>query len=364
MNTQTSGDDDQAPIRISVSEDGSLFDRTSGRRIMAEQLPSDVHVASEIPTYLAGYQNSEFRADEASKPTTKTKITDYYRTKDPRDAYQPVNVKLAITAWVKEIVPRSSLTLYTMEHRGIGCFVNDMTETEAEGSSWDPRMEAAARCYDVMLLDREIDVWAMLRNAANWASANYVTLLAGFQWNGGVNSDPLGDIQNMIASSTSGITDIFLSQLAAFALLRHPSVAAQTRFMVGDQALAATIQNVQNANQPGARVDFQLPGYPPFHVADAKVWNETTQSVGPDDVIIGGDVIGVVNLPGEPTGGRRAPTSQTFRLPGAGGTGIVTRQWRIEGRGPRGGLFMAVTQTEVPLMIAPTVGGVIHNAIQ
>lgn len=364
MSMQNPGGEELAPIRLHVSEDGTLFDRTTGRRIMAEQLPSDVHIATEIPTYLAGYQNSEFRADEVSRPVTRTKLTGYYRTKDPRDAYQPVNVKMAITAWVKEIVPRSSTTLYTMQHRGIGTFVNDMTEMEAEGGSWDPSMEAAANCYDVMLLDREIDVWAMLKNAANWASANYVTLLAGFQWNGGVNADPLGDIQNMIVNSTSGITDIYLTQLAAFALLRSPIVAAQTRFMLGDAGLQATIQSIQNANQPGAKVDFQLPGYPPFHVSDAKVWNDTTGSVGPDDTILGADVIGVVNLPGDPTNGRRAPTSQTFRLPGAGDTGIVTRQFRVEGRGPRGGLFMVVSQAEVPLMIAPTVGGVIHNVIQ
>lgn len=364
MNTQTDAGADQEPIRLTISEDGHLFDRQTGRRIVAEQLPSDVHIATEIPTYLAGYSNPDFRADEVSKPVTRTKLTGYYRTKDPRDAYQPVNVKLAITAWVKEITPRSATTLYTMEHRGIGTFVNDMTEMEAEGIAWDPRREAGVRCYDVMLLDREIDVWAMLKNAANWASANYVTLLAGFQWNGGVNSDPLGDIQNMIISSPGGISDIYLTQVAAFALLRHPSVAAQTRFMLGDQALQTTIQQVHKALQPGTKVDFELPGYPPFHVANAAIWNETTQSVGPDDTILGGDVIGVMNLPGDPTDGRRAPTSQTFRLPGAGDSGIVTREFRIEGRGPRGGTFLVVSQAEVPVMISSFVGGVIHNAIQ
>jgi hypothetical protein len=248
-----------------------------------------------------------------------------------------------------------------MKFRGVCSFVNNITQDEATDTAWDPRMRAAARAANVMLLDREIDVWTMLRTAANWAALNAVTLGAGYNWNGGVNADPVYDIENMVSNSVDGITDIYLSQAAAFQFIKAAAVSAQTRFMVGDRELSGTVQTIMNASRPGQVVDFVIPGFPPFHIVNSKTYNETTAI---PDSILGADVVGIVNTGSDPTDGAEAPTSRSFRKGGAGGTGWLSREWIENRRGPEGGSFIALSQAEVPLMIAPNNGGLIKGVIQ
>ena len=83
------------------------------------------------------------------------------------------------------------------------------------------------------------------------------------------------------------------------------------------------------------------------------------------DTILGDDFIGTVEATPEPTSGEDGNTTVTFRYSGVatGGTGYVERTARLEGRGVFGGSMMYISQGDVPLMVGPTLGGLIKNVL-
>ena len=56
-------------------ENGIARDRQTGRRLFS-LVEQDVHVPAEMSTYLAGYKNWMYRADEASPPVPVSKDED------------------------------------------------------------------------------------------------------------------------------------------------------------------------------------------------------------------------------------------------------------------------------------------------
>lgn len=347
--------------QIQIDDNGVMLDR-HGRKIAAELAPGSVHSATEIPTYLQGLANKSMRADEASKPVPFDKTVGQYRSVDPRDAFEAATVKVGILAWLPEISTRSSLTTFTMQFRGACGFVGDVTQAEATGTSaYNPRMQTAKRLLKVMQIDREIDVWTLLSTAANWNANNVSTLTAGYEWNTGVNADPIADITNMVTDSDDEITDFWMNQTVAFALLKNEAVRDQMRQFYGDGAVPAALASVSAVNAKGRTADFQIPGFAAvFHVVGAKRHNATT---GLRDTILGDDFIGTVENTPEPSSGEDGNTSISFRYSGVGGTGFVERTARIEGRGVFGGEMMYISQGDVPLMVGPTLGGLIKNVL-
>lgn len=346
---------------IDIDEDGVMLDR-HGRKIAAELSPGDVHEATEIPTYLQGLSNKAMRADEASIPIPTDKTTGRYRAVDPRDAYEAADVKVAITAWLPEISPRSSLTTYTLGFRGACTFVNDVVQAEASGTSaFNPRMQAAKRIRKVLEIDREIDVWTLLSTAGNWNANNVVTLTSGYEWNGGVNANPIADIENMLLDSDEEITDFWMNMQTAFALIDNEAVKDRMVQFYGQNGVGNTLDSISQANRNNVRADFRIPGFGAvFHVVNAKRYNATT---GGKDTILGDDFIGTVEGTPEPTSGEDGNTTITFRYSGVGGTGYVERTERLERRGVFGGEMMLISQGDVPLMVGPTLGGLIKNTL-
>lgn len=332
----------------------------NGKHIGLALAPSDVHVPSEMPTYLAGYRNAEFRADEMSQVIPTGKTSDYYRTFDQDDAFQHVNVKGSLEGSIPEVSPRSSAVKYETVHKFLGTFLSDYTEQNASGSAYRPRQVAARNLARFLMLDREIDVATMLTTAGNWGSSSfYTTLGATAKWNGGSASDPIADIQARSEASAQEPTDVWFNRKVANAFLRHPAVRDQMRQMLGDRGadnIAAALDN----QKPGARLDFSLPGLPTFHVVAAKRKNATT---GVLEYVMSDDTVLTVRPPGVPMDGEDIATSYTFRFTGDQGVGFQTREFRVEGRGV-GGTMIVAQVSDVPVFTGTNCGGLIKACVQ
>ena len=319
---------------------------------------SDVVVSEELSTYLGGYRPTGFRADEASPVILVDRDKDLYRDFSSDDAFRAVDVKGSIEGAIPEVDPISSTTEYKVVDRFLGSFVNDIVEQNAT-KLLRPRQQALKRIRWAIQLDREIDTWNLLQTGANWAAAATVTLAGGAEWNGGASSDPILDLQTRIEASAQGVTDIWMNDIVANAMLRHPSVRDHMRQFLGDSSPESTMANVANAAD--SAVDFRIPGLPPIHVVSGRVKNEATAAL---DRVLGNHVVLTTKPPGTPTDGMDIATTYTFRRRGTAGVGFDTREVRVDLRGPQGGTMIVVSMADIAVMTGSNVGGLIRDAVQ
>lgn len=343
-------------MTIKLAEDSHLG--RVGEVVTLALNPADVHDPTELPTYLAGYKPFGFRADEASPVVLVDHDSDKYRSFSSDDTFRRVDVKGSIEGAVPEVDPNSSLATYKVVDRFIGSFINSITEQNATGA-YQPRQVAMRRCQKAISLDREIDVWTILTAAGSWATANKVTLASTFQWNGGAASDPIFDLQSRIEASAQMVTDIWMNQQVANAFLRHANVRNHMRQMLGDATVQQAITSVNDVGR--ASVDFVLPGLPPIHVVPAKV---KTESTGAIDFVLNDTVVLTTIPPGTPTDGEEIATNYTFRRRGGAGVGYETREYRVEGRGPKGGTMVVVSMADIAVQTGNNCGGMIVDVIQ
>ncbi|MEE9395171.1 MAG: hypothetical protein V3W41_21990 [Planctomycetota bacterium] len=330
----------------------------AGEPLTFSLTPDDVHVEEELSTYLGGYHPTGFRADEASKVVLVDHDKDLFRDFSSDDAFLRVDVKGSTEGAIPEVDPVSSTTQYDVVDRFLGSFVNDITEQNAT-KLFQPRQQAMKRVKWAVQLDREHDTWDLLQVAASWAAANTVTLAAGFEWNGGASSDPIFDLQARIEASAQHVTDIWLNQQVGHDFLRNPLVRDHMRQMIGDNAPNNAVGSVADAQ--ARAVDFQIPGLPPIHIVAGKSRATTGAALS---FILGSHAVLTTSPPGVPTDGMEIATSYTFRRRGRAGTGFETREFRVEGRGPKGGTMIVASMADVAVMTGNNVGGLIRDAHQ
>lgn len=334
----------------------------AGQKVTFAATPDDIiEGRGEVDaTYLGGFRNADFRADEAS-PLIMTDEDKGLQENFTRDnTFRRVKTKVGKESPPPEVGFDTDYLEYNLQDEMLGAFVNDITVQNAQGhgKALDPDQASLVKIGNGMGLARELEWWELITTLATWNSGNRVSLGAGFEWNEGASSDPIKDLQDLINKSAQKVTDIFLGQQAAFALTRNPAVKDWLGSLKGqegtqgnypDQLFAAIEQEL----------DFKFPLLPPFHVVGAKVLNETTDDL---DDILSTDVVGISKPAGIPTNGQSIATSYTYSRRGAGGVGYETRRFRKEGRGPKGGMMLVGYRANDIVVPGPNVGFLIKNA--
>lgn len=100
--------------------------------------------------------------------------------------------------------------------------VPNADKANAAAAGFDPEVRATELVTNLIQLDREIRVAGVVFNAANFATANKVTLTN--PWTDRVNGDPIGDIQTAMDSMVMRPNILVLGRLVASALQRHPEI--------------------------------------------------------------------------------------------------------------------------------------------
>lgn len=350
------------PIRVDMGNNGGVFD-DAGRRLLSPISPSDVHESAEIPTYLSGYRNGEYRADQAATIQPVDYRTDKYRKNALANTFKRRNTQVAFDGAVPEIDVSTSLTEYTVNDYAIGTFVSLTTErNEGSATAFRSRMAGAKICANAIQLDREYRVWAALATSGNWNAANVQTLSSTTKWNGGSAADPVQNIRDMMAASMSKITSIWMNEQVAGDLLAHPSFREHMRQMLGDGTPAPNVaQMLTQIDRGEGSYDFVVPGFPAFKVVTGK-YTSTDSETATATRLLGSHVIGVRTLAQAPVSGEDVATYTTFRWKGVSGTGWQSREFDVPNRGMQGGRMVVVCMSEVDAFTANRVGGLILNA--
>lgn len=323
-----------------------------GQVVTLAVTPQDTFVTSELDTYLAGFsQTGEFRADQVAPPILVDKEIASFRNFTKNNTFKKVNVDASLQGRINEVDPETELKTYTAKHRALGAFVPSITGAQ---SVYDVMFAAGKRIQGVLDLDREIRLWSPLTTAGSWATPNKVTLAGTFNWNGGAASDPIFDLNRRKLASAARITDYWMSQEVGDAFIRHPGVRNHMRQMLGDAAPAPQVVTQD-------RADFVIPGVGTIHIVSPKVLNESTLAL---DEILNDTVIGTHGVPGVPRTGEDMATINTYRVRGPNGTGIMSRQVFLDGRGYAGGTLLIVGHQEDIVMPSDSIGGVIFDVIQ
>ena len=324
----------------------------NGQRVTLALTPADVHDASELPNYLAGYKPFPFRADEASPPILVSKSNDKYRNFASNDAFRLVTVENSDQAPPPLVDPSSSLTEYKTVNKYLGAFVPKQVESEADNFS--PLMQSAKRVKYALMQNREAEVWTLLGTNTNWAATQRTA--AGTAWDA-AGGDPILDLQTAIEKSLQPVTDVWMNQQTAHAMLRNDNVKDHMRQFFGDSDVRAIGTSIANAQKQA--VDFAIPGFPPFHVVAGKYLNETTST---HDYHLGKVAVLTTRPDSVPTDAEEIASSYTFRRNDGMNTGYTVRQFFVDGLGPLGGEMVVVSVSDIAVITGNTVGGIITNA--
>lgn len=323
--------------------------------------PSDVRISEEISTYLGGYSNWEFRADEMSPVVPIDADTFKYRQMTKANTFRRVDVKRGIHDAVPLIDIASSVVEASVQYRAVDFMLNAITE-EQNGLSRSPlniRAAGARRCQRVILMDREYDVISFLTTSTNFASAQRTALAAGYEWNGGANSDPIRDLQYAHAVTSSPINHHWLNLKTAQYMWNHASFRDYMQTHLG-QVGARELLSDARAGVTNRKKDFTMPLFGEFHIVEAKQENVTTgvlESMFPDGTIVmTGDM-------GNSTTGDDIATTKTFRKRGTG-FGYETREFDLPVAGLKGSRVMALIQADKLVSTANDVGHIITGAVQ
>lgn len=335
-----------------------LLDRSLGRPVslsakaLLSLQPSDVYTPEELSTYLAGYSPAGARADEVSPVQLVEREEFIYRTFDKKDAFQLVAVEGDSDADVPEIDLRSSTATGKTVDRFLGMFLPQRVVQQA---NFDVRMAGLRRLRAALEHHRENALWTTLTTTGSWTAGNVLALAGTQNWNGGADSDPLRDLHIAIEASAMPPTAVWMNQKVANAFLRHDRVRDHIRSMVGDDALGRAVGSV-NADE---NTDFELPGLPTIRVSKRKYQSDAAGALSyslPNSVVL-------VRATTATNEGDDINTSTTFRYQGESRTGFDAREFFDASRGGRGGIMLVAIVSDIAVMTASDVGGLITGVI-
>lgn len=345
-------------------------DITQGGRLVAMDLgPADVHYDRPLATYATGFalQQEFLIADKVMPAVMVEKPSDLYYKWDKDDAFQEVQASVSTAASnILEVSPRQSRTPFATLQYAVRTFLP--TETEAAG---DAALKLAMRYLNLpmekLLLSRELRVMRKVTDAAKYGADYKMTLAAGFQWNGGANSDPIKDIHARMDASLRPITHIAMSQKVYNAFVRNPAVQKY----IASKTAVAPKPSVENAAKFAALLEL-----PEFVIGREKYKNTATTY----DFIWGNDVV-LYHLPKVMPPMGQAISWNTFRWTGGLDDGINIAEaqrfgsvsfsagWGVrtyfdQTRGAQGGRGCVVWHQDDEHFVEDTVSGLIVGAWQ
>lgn len=303
---------------------------------------ANVHLATTLGNYCAGYKLADGIADFVAPPVPTDKASDYYTTWDKDDAFQGAHTQLVgEAAPLPEITPRLSSTLFSTAPYGLATFVPQGVIANADNPI-NPRMGYLRRIMNAMAIGREQRAAALLMSGTTF-SGYTANVAAGAKWNGGATSDPIADLHSAIKTALMPITDIIMSEEVAFAFVTNPNVAKYVQYKSGVDVDGAAISSILKL--------------PPITISKHKTKSNTTGLYG---YTWGRGCLLIHREPGVTIDGESISTAKTFRWRKGGlgndASGFRVRMWFDPAKGQDGGEYIAVCTNEVVTATAPATG--------
>jgi hypothetical protein len=308
-----------------------------------------------IDTYLGGYKNRSYLADQISPPvlvdTEKGKRIDFSK----ENAFQHVDPRAGRQGGIKEVEHLNERTDYQTEEFALASFIPWAAENDAV-RQYNVRQETSKLLMNKLLLDREIRVATALFTLNNWNANNRTTLLDAGKWNGGASADPLKDIQTRLEKSAQPVSFMIANPVVAFHLLRDAKIVTFMRQVYGDEKVDSVVQGASFAQESTV---VKLAALPDLIICPAKKLNESTGNL---DYIWGNDLAMVTTASGMSPD--EMASFMTFRTRGRSGSGVVTNEYMPYGRGINGGTMLEVGFGEDIFFPSNISGGLIKACVQ
>lgn len=323
--------------------------------VLMDLAPGDVHRPAAMPNFASGYRNFAPMADMVAPPLLVGKQVDDFWQFDKNDAFQRAMPSLgAGGATVGEISPRLANAQYSCIERALGGFVSIQLEANADAPL---RIQQATtrRVMNALLLEREIRVQSLARTSGNWDTNLAVTISAGAQWNGGVSSDPVKDLQAIQESGYGDCTGVLMPEPVYNAFTRNTAARGYYTYKPG-------VDPIPTPEKMAAILRL-----PPIYVAKMKYIN----SAGNLAYVWGTDVV-LFRQPDEmpPTSQEDVATAYTFRWnalnpkDGVSSGGFIVRQYYVQDRGSLGGNKIVCVMNDAEKITSKYIGGLLINAYQ
>jgi hypothetical protein len=334
----------------------------SGRQVLMDLAPSDVHIESGLPNFAGGYSLEDGVADLAAPVIPTAKDSDKYFIWNSANAFSRVIPNItAPGAPPSEVSPTLSNSPFQTVPYALATAITLEVEANAD-APLRPYQAAVDRLHNALRLEREYRVMNLLTTSANWSSNNVLTLAAGAQWDNGPASDPIGNIHYIIQKSARRITRIIAGEPIVQAMQRNQAV--RSYYFAKDD----TGRTVMPTGEELAAL-FKIP---PIISANMKYTSGGALTyVWPSAATSASSVVFICEpklIP--PTDQRDIMTAATFRwtnAPMEGMTvtgGFAVRSYFDQRRGPRGSRIVVLAHNDVEVMTSTIVGGLLTNVIQ
>lgn len=342
----------------------------TGQLITMDLGTADVHIDAALSNYISGFRNAEFGADRVSPIVPVNKASDFYFQWNPDNALEAAqSIEVAPGADPSEVNPLLATQQYITRGFALASVI-PMEVIANQDAPLNIEMAATKMLMDKLLLSREIRTMTAAYTSANYSSAaGLVTiLLAAQKWNGGVNSNPVRDIKNLMEKSLMLPTDMVMSFDTWNIFTENPAVQKYVFAKSGVRPLPEK----DRYDEWGALLELPRP-----NVVAVKAKN----SAGAYPFVWAGDVSLFRRPPGDAVSMFDVSTFKTFRWNGAGAEqlptefggqvqgGFTVRSFYNPFKGKRGVRTIIVAHDDFEaitggLANVSLVGGIIKGAVQ
>jgi hypothetical protein len=317
---------------------------------------ADVHQAAPLPNVALGYHNEEGLADVVSPVIPSAQPSAKYYQWNEDDAFQAVDdVATAPGGDVPEITPRLSNVNFSSTEYAVSVHVPTEVQAAAD-SPLQPYFMGVRRCLAALAIAREQRIVKLVDDTTKYDAQRVLDLTADptTKWNGGSNSNPVRNIQQIMEAAAMEPTGMAASR------------AVKNWFTINAAVQKFTASKTNVKPIPDAAEWSALLELPKWWVGKMKVKTATKTF----NYVWGNDLVLFRTPPGVPSDGMDASTAYSYRWNGG-----VTSDGEMQGgylvrgffdmkRGPRGGMTAIVTHQDADILTSNLIGGVIKGCIQ
>lgn len=199
-----------------------------------------------IDEFLTGiaiaYRNNALIADEVLPRVSVGKQEFVYKSFTKEDRFTVPNTRVGRTGLVNQIeFGATEVTDSTVDY-GLEDPIPFADVENAAGSGIDPVGNAVEGLADLIALDREVRVANLVMAAANYPTANKITLSGTSQWTDTTNSNPISVIQAGLDVPIMRPNIMVLGRAAWRSLSEHPKIQKAVHGNDGDTGIARRAQ--------------------------------------------------------------------------------------------------------------------------
>lgn len=206
---------------------------------MANQAPFPIR--PDLVAIAIAYKNTKLIADDVLPRTPVVKKDFTFQKYALADGFTIPDTRVGRKSAPNEVEFSGTETPGTCEDFGLDDPVpQDDLDQATEGQ--DPLGRATEYVADLIALDREKRVADLVFNAANYATANKVTLSGTSQWSDFVNSNPIADVMGALDAMVMRGNVMVIGRLAFSKLVQHPKIAKAVLGNAGDVTIATRQQ--------------------------------------------------------------------------------------------------------------------------